>query len=650
MDIIEFQKRWIMRYINPIFFYLPFQSCQVNEIGFYIKVLLWNTYNPVKDEYKNRLTEEKGLLINRPCDYYKILITYLGDESKDDKTRREELVYCSSLNNGGQKESYDEGVLYITQMADGSSLKPGRYKAHIFATYGMGAPAKQDDVNYYQYFEFYPYKDNGRTYPIYVNWHLVELKTYTGDPTYTWEHNKGPYQLGETPRNFHWGNASDSFVNHPPFITPETQNRPEEDQEYEVRKTFLNWNCKLSNCQTHQIMNDTFDKHQLAKVPLQEQPISYNKQFVFAIYCGLGLTPGYVYEYTPKFSIATSRCCFDMSQSYSQALWGGVVSNDLVRGKAYGWKGTKGTLNVSLEEHKGGFQLKDGIGAEDVVVRTPEYVFGGYIDLNLSYEYWNNFLPGPDPKGSFLDPNRLDGSDYKNITLTNGNLPSVYLSFNVERSQEMLYGEAGLGAINTNLNAYHETETSYSGYRRTDFMGQRAVVPIGGDYQAFKQGIFACKDGSSPQQTKYVDAYDEIKFGPPDKYAEEIETFDLYNMVLFELEGKNGYYTKSELADALVDIESYKPWSDEELELGECEENPKYQFTFEMTADEGKYELRRQKREEDPENPILFYLNKEQAWKGCTGYALCDFLPAELPYPDLSIYQTNKKEETVSEN
>ena len=55
MDIIEFQKRWIMRYINPIFFYLPFQSCQVNEIGFNIKVLLWNTYNPIKDEYKNRL-------------------------------------------------------------------------------------------------------------------------------------------------------------------------------------------------------------------------------------------------------------------------------------------------------------------------------------------------------------------------------------------------------------------------------------------------------------------------------------------------------------------------------------------------------------------------------------------------------------------
>ena len=43
------------------------------------------------------------------------------------------------------------------------------------------------------------------------------------------------------------------------------------------------------------------------------------------------------------------------------------------------------------------------------------------------------------------------------------------------------------------------------------------------------------------------------------------------------------------------------------------------------------------------------YLNDEQAWKGCTGYALCDFLPAELPYPDLSIYQPVQKE-TVSEN
>ena len=78
-----------------------------------------------------------------------------------------------------------------------------------------------------------------------------------------------------------------------------------------------------------------------------------------------------------------------------------------------------------------------------------------------------------------------------------------------------------------------------------------------------------------------------------DKYAKNIEEFDTYNMNLFKLEGKQGYYTKSELADALVDIESYKPWFDEDLEMGECEENPKYQFTFEMTADEGKYELRR---------------------------------------------------------
>ena len=648
MDIVEFQKRWIMRYINPVFFYLPFQSCEAKPVSFNIKVVLWNTYNPVDKTYKDRLTE-KGRLINRPCDYYKILITYLGDLAKEDKERREELVYCSrSLNNGGQKESYDEGILCINQMADGTPLKPGRYRAHIFATYGIGAPAKQGDKNYYQEFDFYPAKDNGKTYLVHVNWHLVELKTYTGNPTFTWEHNKGPYQLGETPKTFEYGNVSGTFVNHPPFTTPETLHRPEEDQEYEVRKTFLNWNCKLSNCQTHQIMNDTFNKHQLAKVPLQEQPISYNKQFVFAIYCGLGLTPGYAYEYTPKFSIATSRCCFDMSQSYSQALWGGVVSNDLVRGKAYGWKGTKGTLNVSLEEHKGGFQLKDGIGAEDVVVRTPEYTSGGYIDLNLSYEYWNNFLPGPDPKGSFLDPNRLDGSDYKNITLTNGNLPSVYLSFNVERSQEMLYGEAGLGAINTNLNAYYETETSYSGYRKTDFMGEKAVVPIGGDYQSFKNGIMACRDGSPPKSAKFVNAYEEICFGTPDDYAIDIEYFDTYNMNLFYLDSKNGYYTRAELADYLIDVENFKPWFDEELELGEDDNNPKYQFTFE-DSDWGRYELRRQKSETSPENPILFYLYDEQAWKGCTGYALCDFLPAELPYPDLSIYQPVQKE-TVSEN
>ena len=57
----------------------------------------------------------------------------------------------------------------------------------------------------------------------------MELKTYTGDPTYTWEHNKGPYQLGETPKTFEYGNVSGTFVNHPPFTTPETLGKPEED-------------------------------------------------------------------------------------------------------------------------------------------------------------------------------------------------------------------------------------------------------------------------------------------------------------------------------------------------------------------------------------------------------------------------------------
>ena len=213
-----------------------------------------------------------------------------------------------------------------------------------------------------------------------------------------------------------------------------------------------------------------------------------------------------------------------------------------------------------------------------------------------------------------------------------------------------MWGSAGLGVIYTSFHAYPEVTKEHSGYRKTDFMGQKAIIPIGGDYQSFKQGVSDCRDDNPPQQTKYVNSDGEICFGTPNKYAKEIETFNLYNMDLFKLEGKQGYYTKSELADALVDIESYKPWFDEELELGECDENPKYQFTFEMTADEGKYELRRQKDENSPENPILFYLNEEQAWKGCTGYALCDFLPAELPYPNLSIYYTNKKEETVAEN
>ena len=640
MDIIEFQKRWIMRYINPIFFYLPFQSCQVNEIGFYIKVLLWNTYNPVKDEYKNRLTE-KGRLINRPCDYYKILITYLGDESKDDQTRREELVYCSSLNNGGQKESYDEGALYINQMADGSSLKPGKYKAHIFATYGMGAPAKQDDINYYQYFEFYPYKDNGRTYPIYVNWHFVELKTYTGDPTYTWEYNMGPHNLGKTPSSYMVG-VNWNTVNEPPLIDPISEERV-------VKNLYARAKCKFSNCQTYQILKDNFNKEDIAKVPLSEEPIAYDGVNTFYVYMEGGLGMGSYTAETPRYAVASSRCCFNMSQSYAYALVGQSFGL-LPWTSAYGWKSGKGTLKVELEEIKGDFSLKDPITSEDYSETTYDYAYEEDSNIALNYPYWNNLIPGLDPDGNFLDPNRLDGTAYKNIEFSYGNLPSVYLSFTAECAQEEIWGSAGLGIIGTSFHAYPEISKEYYGYRKTDFMGQKAVIPIGGDYQSFKNGISACRDGNPPQQTKYIDAYGKIRFGFPEDYATEIETFDLYNMDLFKLEGKQGYYTKSELADALVDIESYKPWFDEELEMGECDENPKYQFTFEMTADEGKYELRRQKREEDPENPILFYLNKEQAWKGCTGYALCDFLPAELPYPDLSIYQTNKKEETVSEN
>ena len=632
MDIVEFQKRWIMRYINPVFFYLPFQSCEVKPVSFNIKVVLWNTYNPVDKTYKDRLTE-KGRLINRPCDYYKILITYLGDMAKDDKDRREELVYCSrSLNNGGQKESYDEGILCINQMADGTPLKPGRYRAHIFATFGIGAPAKQGDKNYYQEFDFYPAKDNGKTYLVHVNWHLVALKTYTGNPTHIWTYNMKNHNLGKTPDSYMVG-VNWTTVHESPLDDPVTG-------EPVIKDTYLkSLKCQLSNCQTHQILKDTFSNEELSKVPFQEEPISYWKKFGYFLYTESGFGTSSRWIYTPQFSIASSRCCFEVSQSYAWALFGSITGI-LPWQSGYGWRGCKGTLKVELKEVKGGFSLKDPITSEDY---TQELADGKKI--SMPYQYWNNFLPGLDPDGNPLDPNRLDGSDYKNVELSSGRLPSVYLSFEVERSQEELCGGI-LGG--QSFESHPELNVSYSGYRKTDFMGQKAVIPIGGDYQSFKNGIMACRDGSPPQSAKFVNAYEEICFGTPDDYAIDIEYFDTYNMNLFYLDSKNGYYTRAELADYLIDVENFKPWFDELLELGEDDNNPKYQFTFEG-SDWGKYELRRQKSETSPENPILFYLYDEQAWKNCTGYALCDFLPAELPYPDLSIYQPVQKE-TVSEN
>src|SRR5574344_2049936 len=97
--------------------------------------------------------------------------------------------------------------------------------------------------------------------------------------------------------------------------------------------------------------------------------------------------------------------------------------------KAYGYKGSKGTLNVKLEECKGSFSLEEPITSEDYTQTVYDSARRQDINVSMPYEYWDDFLPSPDPDGSFLDPNRLDGSDYKNIKVSNGNLPSVYLSF-----------------------------------------------------------------------------------------------------------------------------------------------------------------------------------------------------------------------------
>ena len=93
-----------------------------------------------------------------------------------------------------------------------------------------------------------------------------------------------------------------------------------------------------------------------------------------------------------------------------------------------------GTLSVKLEECKGNFSLEEPITPKDYTQTVYDSAYKKDVNVDMSYEYWDEFLPGPDPDGSFLDPDRLDGSDYKNIKVSNGNLPSVYLSFEVERS------------------------------------------------------------------------------------------------------------------------------------------------------------------------------------------------------------------------
>ena len=200
---------------------------------------------------------------------------------------------------------------------------------------------------------------------------------------------------------------------------------------------------------------------------------------------------------TPKHAIASSRCCFNMSQSYAYALYG-EAKGAIPWHRAFGYKSGKGTLTVKLEEKRGNFSLKNPITSEDYSEITCDYAYGEDSSISLDYPYWDNFIPGLDPDGNPFDPNRLDGSAYKNVEINSGNLPCVYLSFTAECSQEEMMRSAPLAPSLTSFHAYPEVTKEHSGYRNTDFMGQRAVVPIGGDYQSFKQGIFACRDGNPP--------------------------------------------------------------------------------------------------------------------------------------------------------
>ena len=71
----------------------------------------------------------------------------------------------------------------------------------------------------------------------------MELKTYTGDPTYVWEYGMGPHNLGRTPDHYTVG-VNDTLVNEPPLTDPISD-------EPVIKDLYSKAKCKLSNCQTH---------------------------------------------------------------------------------------------------------------------------------------------------------------------------------------------------------------------------------------------------------------------------------------------------------------------------------------------------------------------------------------------------------------
>lgn len=509
MNIIEFKKRWMMHYINPIYFYLPFEQCEGEEnydLYFSIRIKLYNTYNPITGEFYNT-KNEKGRQINQSCDYYKILVTYLGEDGKGE----EELVYCSFRGKYSKKAYYDTNDKEINQMADGSPLKYGKYRVKIWGTYGLGAPGKTWTFNFKE-------SNNGKAFVLYVNWHLVKLQTKLGSPAQMWSTSiQGPY--------------------------------------YKMRED-IDWVChgkqepiyaksriSASGSLTSQELTDLALKDILCTVPYKANPRSYYRSKQRGTAC----------------SVAASRPMYNISEDFEEYDCSGYSD-----GAATFWQYyvNKYKTSIRFEDINNCYELttlqqlsdykkipnpcpttgRQGVislHGDDVTEVSPS--FSSWKILNLSNQSSSHNLQ------LYQSRKQLDRKTNK--------WPLI--------SQMQVDITAWRHAGQIPYSDYGETFWTLNGYcYPKNYAFADTYIPIGADFTSAIDGIAYYNSDNHSYYYKY-ESDNIIHFSsnePTGNTISNIQPFEVYDRPSFSFGYKQGHYTKSWLQKTLPDVYNYKPW------------------------------------------------------------------------------------------
>ena len=580
MDIVEFKKRWIMHYINPVYFYLPFEQCKGEEeeednLYFYIRIKLYNTYNPTTREFYNTKNKE-GRQLNQSCDYYKILVTYLGQSGKD----KEQLVYCSLRGKYSKKIYYDTNDKEINQMADGSPLKYGKYRVKIWGTYGLGAPGKTWTFNLKE-------SNNGKAFVLYVNWHLVKLQTKLGSPSQTWSTSvQGPrYVLNEY--TAWWASHG---IQEPLYVKA---------------------HISASGSLTSQTLTDLVLKDVLCTVPYKADPRSYYR-LEYRDYYRSG-------DQRTACSVAASRPMYNISEDYEDYA---IYTYNDCAATFYQYYVNKYRTCITPEDVNNCYKLTTLKNLSDYAkIPNPCPVTGHQGTLingddkptkeSPSFSSWHiadlSYGSGYHSLQLYQNKNQLDKK-----TNSWPLISQIQIDITQWRHTRQ-YGYSDYGETFWALNGYCYPE-SYAKINTN--------VPVGANFSAAIDGINYYNSDNHSYYYKY-ESDNIVLFSsnkPTGDSITNIQPFEVYNRSSFSFGCKQGHYTKSQLQKALPNVYNYKPWR---------EEVPYDKFKIEMDESQGVTNY-------GVSSPTFFYLYDEQSWSSCCCYALFKAVPTIDSVPSLS--------------